>query len=88
MAAPRLEPALEELLRALLDRDDALPFLITLVEGAEASALPLTIDLQVPAIRLVAAHMRPRAALGLAQRPEVERIEFDGQLSALRQRLA
>lgn len=85
-----LDDELRQLLLQLsaLDGRIRLPFLVTLAPGVVAGdAVPFEPTLEVALTRLVCGEMTPGQALDLAQHPGVERIEYDGEARALRQRL-
>ena len=85
-----MQEALDEGLRGLLRTMVAgapgrrIPFIVTLRPGVHAASLvPFPIEQDFALIRAVSGTMTPAEALALSEHPDVERIEYDGQLHAL-----
>ena len=64
------------------------PLVITLQKGARAAdVLPCEIDHEFPVISAASCKMTPQQALELAAQPSVERVEYDGEFHALRDKV-
>lgn len=88
--AHALDADLRAILNGLAKSDPGvrLSFIITVRPGARpAPVMPFPIEHSFDAIGAVSGQMTAQEVLDLANHSEIERIEYDGQLYALRSRL-
>jgi hypothetical protein len=84
-----LRESLEQLART--EPDTLLPFIVTVKPGVRADVLAakgLRVEHEFPITSAITGKMTVAAALALAGSPDVEKIEYDGEMHALRRRQA
>ncbi|MDX2300067.1 MAG: hypothetical protein NW204_10105 [Xanthomonadaceae bacterium] len=81
-----LTPELRQLLQTMAQAHatQAIPFIVTADADCRiAEVVPFPIDNAFEIIHAVSGRMTAAQALALAQHPQIERIEYDGQMHAL-----
>ena len=86
----KINPELRQLLQQMASETPQarVPLVITLKKGTRgADVLPCEVDHEFPAISAASCKMTPQQALELANQPSVERVEYDGEFHALRDKV-
>jgi hypothetical protein len=86
----KIDHELRQLLQQMASAapESRVPLVITLKKGVRAAdLLPCEIDHEFPVISAVSCKMTPQQALDLAAQPSVERVEYDGEFYALRDKV-